>query len=153
MAEPAGVIDFEVYQRLNALQADVEEFKRSMSAGNDGGIRNEPGNLLDHKIALSEMRSEAKVIRLEGKLDLLAQSIGSLSSKIDAQRAEASSNKNVVIGTIVAAALSIVALLYTMISYGASTFYNGTVIRDIVHDELLVKRTGDVPLTSTTPAH
>ena len=86
-------------------------------------------DIVDAKIAASEARSEIKIVRIEGKLDLIANTISGLSSKMDDQKREASSNRNWIIGTIIVA----LGLMIAIMSYGATTFYNGTVIRDMVN--------------------
>ena len=78
--------------------------------------------LTNDKIAAAEARSDTKIARLEGKIDVLVLSINALGSKIDGQRSEASSNRNVVISVTVGKALTIIALTFAALSYGASTF-------------------------------
>jgi hypothetical protein len=156
MNEAQVVHDFQANQRINALQVEVEELRGVVTAlgGGDGGGKDMSDELTNHKIAASEARAETKLVRLEGKIDLLSSSIENLGSKIDSQRNEAASNRNVVVATVVGTALSIAALLYAILTYGASTFYNGTVVRDIVHNEVSAARpAANTPSNGGTPAH
>lgn len=110
--------DFRRWPNLSAREQNVNDFGMTTSGE------------LDAKIAASEARSETKIARIEGKLDLVAQSIGALASSVQTQRAEANSNRTVVVATVITTALALAGLGYAALSYGATNFYNGTVIGD-----------------------
>ena len=95
-----------------------------------------PDDLTDAKIAASEARTDAKFARLDGKIDLLQQSIATLGNNVNVQRTEASANRNALLATIIGTGLALAALIAAMLSYGASPFYNGTVVRDVVRAEV-----------------
>lgn len=98
-------------------------------------------DLTDAKIAASEARTDTKFARLEGKIDTLAASLGqsiqTLNAGIQAQRSEASANRNFLIASIIGTGVAIIGSIVAMLSYGATTFYNGTVMRDAVNSAVI----------------
>lgn len=151
MTESPIIYDFAAFQKISLLQNEIEDLRKIVEGGGGSVMSDE---LTDYKIAAAEARSDTKIARLEGKIDVLALSINALGAKIDSQRSEASSNRNVIISVTVGTALTIVALTYAALSYGASTFYNGTVVRDLVHSESAASASKPIagpPFNGATP--
>ena len=94
-------------------------------------------DILDLKIVASEARSETKMAKLEGKIDLMASAVQNLTVSVNQQRSETKSLQLWTIATIIASALAMIALILSVMSFGASTFYNGTVVRDLIHNEIV----------------
>lgn len=92
-----------------------------------------PEDLTDAKIAAAEARTDAKLAGFQGRFDVLAEKLDGIAGSIKDQRSEASSNRNVMVATTIGTGLAIIGAIVAMLSYGAATFYNGTVMRDAVN--------------------
>jgi hypothetical protein len=110
-------------------------------------------NLTEAQLAAVEARTDTKFERLLGefrassietnaRIDALAATVANLNATVtdvrrevaDVRR-EVASDRNWVIGTVVGVAVAVAALNYSALGYGAAQFYNGSVIRDLVHKE------------------
>jgi hypothetical protein len=87
---------------------------------------------LDAKIAAAEARTDTKIMRLEGKVDLVLSNLSNMTSKFDALRDD---NRAVranqwVIGLGLAVLIVAVAALFPVF------FSIGTQVRDLIHSEV-----------------
>jgi hypothetical protein len=89
-------------------------------------------DLTDAKIEAAEARTDTKVAHLEGAINTaLATIVGkidALSEKVSDQRRD----RNLIIGTIVLAALALGGLVWGAATYGDAIFSRGMNVRDVV---------------------
>lgn len=83
-------------------------------------------------VALAEARSDTKLARLEGKLDLLLSETTATRREAEAARHEASGTKTTIIVTGIATVVALAALLMAVITYGDAIFSRGMSVRDVV---------------------
>jgi hypothetical protein len=77
--------------------------------------------LVDAKLAAAEARTDTKILRFESKIDALAKDVG-----------EHRRDRNLIIGTIVVAAIALGALFVSMATYGDALFGRGLAVRDVI---------------------
>lgn len=97
---------------------------------------------VDAKIAASEARSETKIVRLEGKLDLVLSRMDGIGRDMDNIRHDIRSSRATVIAVVVAVGIGIAALMATMFGslpsfFGMSTYIHDLVTRE-VHSQVIV---------------
>jgi hypothetical protein len=85
--------------------------------------------LVDAKIAAAEARTDTKIVRLEGKMDLVIESLRS-------SRAEARDNRRAVIGNLWVIFGSIVAILAILVTVAPVIFDMGFRLRETVTKEV-----------------
>ena len=122
-------------------QLEAGPLTTGKGGGTSGDMSDERDReLTDQKIASAEARTDTKIVRLEGKLDLiLSEVVNSRKESEKAQeearstRADARTTRTLVVTTAIATFLALGALIVGTASYGAAQFYNGTVLRDLIH--------------------
>jgi hypothetical protein len=97
-------------------------------SGRRSGNMTTEGEVRAAEIGAAEARTDTKIVRLEGKLDLIAKDIVALAVQVSEQRRD----RNLIIGTIVVAAIAVGALFVAMATYGDALFGRGMSVRDVV---------------------
>jgi hypothetical protein len=100
------------------------------------------------QIAASEARGDTRNVRLEGKLDTISATILGKIGELSAQVAEQRRDRNLIIGTIVVAAIAVGGLVVSMATYGDALFGRGMNVRDVVQaviKENSIQSTKDAP--------
>jgi hypothetical protein len=117
------------YTRLLALQA-----VRAETTPNEGAMANAPHDdqLLDAKIGKAAAETDTKIARMEGSINTALATIASKIDNLSGQVAERGRDKNLIIGTIVVAAIALGGMLWGMASYGDALFGRGMSVRDVV---------------------
>jgi hypothetical protein len=87
-------------------------------------------------IAASEARGETSLARLEGKLDTISATIVGKIGELSTQVGEHRRDRNLIIGTIVVAAIAVSGLVVSMATYGDALFGRGMNVRDVVQTVL-----------------
>ena len=81
---------------------------------------------VDAKIARAKAETSVEITRMEGKIDNLANTISArfdnLTREVDRARNEVKDSRFVTMGTIVASALGVAAIIVTMAVYGDAMF-------------------------------
>ena len=89
-------------------------------------------DLTDAKLGRAAAETDVKIARIEGKIELVSATIvgkiGELSTKVDDQRRD----RNLIIGTIVVAALALGGLVVSMATYGDALFGRGMSVHDVI---------------------
>ncbi len=88
------------------------------------------------EIATAEARTDTKIVRLEGKIEL---AVATLGSKLDVLRTDVAKSDQynrdsrwVLFGTIITSLFAIAGLIVTMALYGDALFGRGMNVRDVV---------------------
>ncbi len=90
-------------------------------------------DLTDAKIAKSEAQIETKIARMEGAINTAFATITTKIDNLSGQVAEQRRDRNLIIGTIVVAAIALGAMLWGMATYGDALFGRGMSVRDVVN--------------------
>jgi hypothetical protein len=89
-------------------------------------------DLTDAKIARANAETETKIARLEGTINTaLATIVGKLDS-LSGQVTDQRRDRNLIIGTIVLAALALAGMFWGAVTYGDAIFSRGMNVRDVV---------------------
>jgi hypothetical protein len=107
----------------NAAQFDLQ--RKSPMPGSD--------ELTDKKIELAEAHTDTKIERLGGKIDTLSATLGTKLDIVNQRLSDQTKDRNLIIGAIVASAISIAILLIGLATYGDALFGRGMNVRDVVH--------------------
>jgi hypothetical protein len=89
-------------------------------------------DLRDAEIAAAEARTDTKIARMEGSINT---ALATITGKIDALSGQVSDqrrDRNLIIGTIVVAAIALGGMLWGMATYGDALFGRGMNVRDVV---------------------
>jgi hypothetical protein len=97
-----------------------------------GAVMATSDELAEAKISASEARTDTRIARLEGKIDAFAAILGGKLDTLTSQVAEHRKDRNLIIGTIVVAAVTLGALFVALATYGDAIFGRGMSVRDVV---------------------
>jgi hypothetical protein len=84
------------------------------------------------EVALAEARTDTKIARMEGAINTSLATIVAKIDNLSGQVAERGRDKNLIIGTIIVAAIALGGMLWGMASYGDALFGRGMSVRDVV---------------------
>lgn len=88
--------------------------------------------LAQSRINESEARTETKITRIEGTIQLMSQSLTGQLNALTVQVSEQRRDRNLIIGTIVVATIALGALFVAMATYGDALFGRGLNVRDVL---------------------
>jgi hypothetical protein len=83
------------------------------------------------KIASAEARTDTKIERLGGKIEMLSATLGAKLDIVNQRLADHSKDRNLIIGTIVLSVISLAVLLIAVATYGDALFGRGISVRDV----------------------
>jgi hypothetical protein len=89
--------------------------------------------LTQARIAASEAKTDTKIARFESVINTLALTLGGKIDALSTQVGEHRKDRNLIIGTIVVAAIALGALFVAMATYGDALFGRGLNVRDVIH--------------------
>lgn len=115
--------------QLFASPSDYERLNQPVPTGDAMATESE---LTDAEIAAAEARTDAKIARMEGSI---STALATITGKIDALSGQVSDqrrDRNLIIGTIVVAAIALGGMLWGMATYGDALFGRGMNVRDVV---------------------
>lgn len=117
----------------------------------DGDGTLPPMGEVDAKIAAAEARTDTKITKIEGKLDLILQRLGTIEEKSADARGEARATRRYVVGT----GLSLGALLIAIVTLAINGFNIGSKVDDIARYEaqqVVSELTNRQAIEAPTPA-
>jgi hypothetical protein len=111
------------------LEAKIEKLEAAI-AGSDRPMVAMTDREIDAKFETAEARTDTKVARMEGKLDLTLEKIGHLGDDIRASRSEASGNRNAIIGTIIAGFIAMFFGLFAVLQWSDARMFGMMQLRE-----------------------
>ncbi len=88
--------------------------------------------LTDAKLQAVEARTDTKIAHLEGKLDTIAAVLGGKLDTANERLTERGRDRNLILGTIVLAALAVIGAFIGLATYGDALFGRGMNVRDLI---------------------
>lgn len=102
--------------------------------------------LLKARLGTVAAETDTKIARIEGKLDTIAAMLGSKLDTVNEKLADQTRDRNLIIGTIVLAALAVIGAFIGLASYGDALFGRGMDVRDVVQAVLKEQQQIQPPL-------
>ena len=131
-----------LWDRIVKLEASASTFSGKQGQVND--MTSPTREELDAKIAASEARTDTKFAELLGEIKAINATLSSVQMMT-------AGTKSAIVATGVAVFIGMAGLVIGMLAYGGSTFYNGTVIGDMIEKVVQAHTAVSPPAKTGTP--